>query len=184
MFDRMTTTLVERALQRLGEVMEFHSDVEILLVGGAAAMLTNQLVGGRTTIDCDVMVYSPASAMGAVERAAERVAAELQLGPRWLNSDVQMLIARLPEGWERRRVLVCHSGRMRVWAASRVDLLAMKVIAGRAQDIEDVLGMKMRSDERAFVREHLRTVKERVPNDEDVAAAMELLEALEDHDLE
>lgn len=36
----MNTSLVESALTRLGDVFEYHRDVEVLLVGGAAGMLT------------------------------------------------------------------------------------------------------------------------------------------------
>ncbi len=38
MADPMNTSTVERALRRLGEVVEYHREIEILLVGGAAGM--------------------------------------------------------------------------------------------------------------------------------------------------
>ncbi|MDZ4832015.1 MAG: hypothetical protein SGJ09_17700 [Phycisphaerae bacterium] len=68
------TSLVERALSRLGQVVEYHCDVDILLVGGAAAMVTGVLARTRTTTDCDVMVSIPEEAMSAIESAAARVA--------------------------------------------------------------------------------------------------------------
>ena len=97
---------------------------------------------------------------------------------------MQILISRLPDGWERRRVLVSHVGRLRVWAASRLDLLVMKVIAGRAQDIEDVRAMRVRFDELGFIRSHLAAMRKATPGDTDVAEAIELLEALEVHEHE
>jgi hypothetical protein len=51
----MNTTAVERALKKLGERFSYHTEVELLLVGGAAGMLTGLLPPARTTTDCDVM---------------------------------------------------------------------------------------------------------------------------------
>lgn len=47
MAESMNTSTVERALHRLGEVLEHHRDIEILLVGGAAGMLTGVLAPDR-----------------------------------------------------------------------------------------------------------------------------------------
>lgn len=71
MTERMNTSTVERALTRLGESLRYHREIEVLLVGGAAGMLTGVFPASRTTIDCDVMVYVPREAMIAVETAAE-----------------------------------------------------------------------------------------------------------------
>lgn len=79
---RLSTTAVEQALQRLGERLDYHRDVELLLVGGAAGMVTGVLPAQRTTTDCDVMIYVPPKALAAVELAAEIVASELGLAGR------------------------------------------------------------------------------------------------------
>jgi len=154
----MNSSTVETAFRRLGELVEYPTDIELFLVGGAAAMLTGVLPPRRTTTDCDVMNYAPERAMSVVESAADKVAAELDLAPGWLNSDVQMRIDTLPDGWQSRRVTIDTSGTLRVFAASRPDLIAMKVIAGRPQDIEDLQAMKVRRDEVEFVRSHLSTL--------------------------
>jgi hypothetical protein len=180
MNQRMNATVIERALQRVGEVVEYHAEVEVLLVGGAAAMLTNLLAPNRTTVECDVMVYQPESAMAA----AERVAAEQGLVANWLNSDVQMLVGRLPEGWRARRVFVGEFGKLRVWAANRLDLLAMKVIAGRAQDVEDIRAMRMRADEAPFVRGYVESLRGKEMEGSSIEDALELLDALELHERE
>jgi hypothetical protein len=91
MIDSMNTSTVENALRRLGEVLSYDLDIEILLVGGAAGMVTGVLSSTRTTLDCDVMVYNPPEAMSAVESAAQEVATELELPSNWLNSDVQFV---------------------------------------------------------------------------------------------
>ena len=157
----MSTSDVEHALHRLGDAVASAADIELFLVGGAAGMLTGLLPAARITTDCDVMDYSPADSMVRVELAAERVADELGLPKRWLNSDAQIRIDTLPSGWKKRRVLVGTFGPLRVFAASRPDLIAMKILAGRAQDLEDLQALKVRSDDAEFVRGHLATLATR-----------------------
>lgn len=184
MNERLSTTLVEHALRRLGEAFRYHTDVELLLVGGAAGMLTGVLPPSRTTTDCDVMMYVPASAMGAVELAAENVAQELGLRSTWLNSDVQLRIDALPSNWERRRVLIGTFGRLRIFAASRPDLIAMKVIAGRVQDLEDLEAMRVRVDDVSFVRNHLAALRDRGTPQDQIDDAYTVLDAIRVHEHE
>ena len=124
------------------------------------------------------MVYVPASAMGAIERAAEQVAKELGLAPNWLNSDVQMRRDTLPDDWRARRVWVGQYGPLRVFAASRIDLAAMKVVAGRAQDLEDLAAMKLQPEDGAFIRTYLHGLRGKGTPVQQIDDAMELLEAL------
>lgn len=177
----LNASQVEHALQRLGESLVYHQDIEILLVGGAAGMVTGVLPASRTTTDCDVMVYIPPSAMAAVELAADLVASELQLAPRWLNSDVQIRLDALPDGWERRRILVGVYGRLRVSAVSRRDLIAMKVLAGRAQDLEDIISLRVRFDEAEFVRSYLDRLADKGTTQEQINDARLLLASLKLH---
>ncbi|MBL0870483.1 MAG: hypothetical protein IBJ18_07910 [Phycisphaerales bacterium] len=102
----MESGAVEHALERLGQRLSFRTEVELLLVGGAAGMLTGVLPAGRTTTDCDVMVYAPEDATWAVESAAAEVAKDLGLPPTWLNSQVQIRRDVLPDDWQSRRVWV------------------------------------------------------------------------------
>lgn len=184
MTDSMNTSTVERALRRLGEMLEYHRDIEILLVGGAAGMVTGVFAPNRVTTDCDVMVYIPPDAMSAVELAAERVAEEMSLSPTWLNSDVQLRLDALPDGWEKRKIPVGTYGRLRVSAASRPDLIAMKVLAGRDQDIEDLLAMRIRRDDVEFVSEYLDSLDSKGTRPDQVEEARALLESLKVHEHE
>lgn len=181
----MNTQTVETALRRLGEKLDPGREVEILLVGGAAGMVTGLLSPDRVTTDCDVMAYLPVDAMAAVESAAEEVAGELDLASDWLNSNVQMRLDALPDEWETRKQWVNRYGPLNVCAASRIDLIAMKVLAGRDQDIEDLDAMKVRIDDLDFVRKYLDKLTEKGTKPEQIDEARLLLEALEvqrDHD--
>lgn len=180
----MNTTAVERALQLLGERFTYHTQVELLLVGGAAGMLTGLLPPSRTTTDCDVMVYVPENAMGAIEVAAEHVARELGLAAKWLNSDVQIRPDALPDGWQTRRIRIGTWGQLSVFAVSRVDLIAMKVLAGRAQDLEDIRSMKPHPDDVEFVLRYLDGLLAKGTTPVQIAEAREVLESLEIHDHE
>jgi hypothetical protein len=71
---KMDNFAVDEALAALGCHFQWHCDVEILLVGGAAGMVTGVLPPERTTVDCDVILYSPEQAWIAVEAAADEVA--------------------------------------------------------------------------------------------------------------
>jgi len=178
----MKASTIENALRRLGEVLIYDLDIEILLVGGAAGMVTGVLSSTRTTSDCDVMVYDPPEAMTAVESAAQVVATELELPSNWLNSDVQMRLDALPDGWERRRISVDMYGRLRVYAASRPDLIAMKVLAGRDQDIEDLQAIRLRADDVQFVCEYLDSLVGKGTQAQQIDDARALLASLEVHD--
>lgn len=178
MTDRLTSTDIERALERLGAVADVATECELLVVGGAAGMLTGVLPAARTTTDCDVMVYLPPSAMGTIERAAGRVAEELGLAANWLNSDVQLRLDTLPDGWRDRRVWIGQFGRLRVFAASRIDLAAMKVVAGRTQDLEDLAAMKLQPEDGTFIRAYLRALEAKGTPVEQIEEALALLDAL------
>jgi uncharacterized nucleotidyltransferase DUF6036 len=177
--DRMNTSIIERALKRLGDLLEYHEEVEILLVGGAAGMMTGVLPASRTTLDCDVMVCVPEAALVAVELAAERIAEEMSLAAHWLNSDVQLRLDALPDGWEQRRIPVGEFGLLRIFASSRPDLIAMKVLAGRDQDIEDLEEMRVRADEVEFVRTYLDGLGEKGTHPDQIDDARIVLDALE-----
>lgn len=179
MSESMDAKLVEQALRLLGESLNISEGVEILLVGGAAGMITGVLSSNRVTTDCDVIKYLPDDAMAAVELAAEKVAEELELSPNWLNSDVHIRSDTLPKGWDERKQRVGKYGVLTVSAASRIDLIAMKVLAGRDQDIEDLIAMKLRQDDVEFVREYLKEVKVEGTNDDEVKEAIKLLNSMD-----
>lgn len=134
------------------------SVVEVLLIGASAGMLTGQLPRHRITTDCDVMDVRPAAAEVLLMDAAEAVARERGLSRSWLNTDAQLLRHALPAGWRTRTVTVFLGQAIRVMAIGRVDLICMKVYAGRAQDVEDLRCMKPSADELGVVDAYLGTL--------------------------
>src|SRR5687768_18620587 len=96
---------IRLALQRLGERLGDGPPIELLIVGGAAALLTGQLPGSMTTGDVDLMQCRPPDDE-EVLRAAGEVGRELSLPPMWLNRDAGLFRMSLPDDWETRRVEV------------------------------------------------------------------------------
>jgi hypothetical protein len=80
------------ALKETARQIQWESPVEILLIGGAAGMLTGQLPPQRVTLDCDVMHYCPKQSQEAVLKAAHQVADERGLPKNRFNSKAMQLI--------------------------------------------------------------------------------------------
>ena len=160
--------------------IDWAGDIEILLVGGVAAILTGQLSAERVTQDCDIMFFSPKEAQGPVLNAASEVAKIRSLPKNWLNCQAMGLNV-LPDGWLSRREHICKYGQLSIYAASRLDLLCMKFYANRPQDREDIMEMKPTSDEMGYVRRYLDmlTLPSRQANLDQIACAHKLVEAME-----
>lgn len=171
-------TLLE-ALAALGDSVAWSSPIEITVVGGGAAILTG-LLPYRLTTDCDVALHVPKEAWSAVTNAAQRIAGDLGLSPDWLNAEVQANVHRLPEGWRGRATTIGRFGVVSVLAIGRLDFIAMKTIAGRAQDLMDLRELDIDREELAFVRGYLADLAERHPHREreHVREAIALLEEL------
>jgi hypothetical protein len=171
---------IRKYLQRLGEILSVEAEIEILLIGGAAGMLTDQFSPSRTTTDCDVIRYNPADSQERVLDAAKRVAAEYQLPEAWLNSKAMQLDI-LPDGWQFRKVHVDTFDSLKVYALSRKDLLATKFYAGHPRDVEDIDAMQPDADELAFAGTYLNMLRvpSRQANLDGVARGMMLLRAME-----
>ena len=174
---------IKSNLARLGEVFSFPEEVELLLIGGAAGILTEQLTPSRTTGDCDVIRYLPEHAEKAVLEASRKVASQRGLPDDWLNSKATQLDI-LPDGWHTRRVLVGCFGQLRVFALSRRDLLATKFYAGHPRDAEDIAAMNPTKRELSLVRTYLTMLQipSRQANLDQVNSALKHLDAFEGGD--
>jgi len=176
----MARDLILKALARLGACVEWEGPIEVLLIGGAAGIITGQLSSDRTTGDCDVISYSPPEAMQAAETAATQVAGELGLPLGWLSSEARQLDI-LPDGWRRRRRHAGTFGKLCVYAIGRRDLLATKFYANRPEDREDIRAMQPTAAELRFVRTYLTMLRvpSRQANLDQVDAATKTLAAFE-----
>ena len=154
--------------------------VDILLIGGAGAMLTGLLRSERVTQDCDVIDYQPEDGQQAVLASAAKFAAERGLPEKWLNSKA-MPMDILPDGWRSRRILIKKFDKLWIYGAGRVDMLVMKFYANRPQDREDIFDMAPTSHELMAVRRYLdmMRVPSRQANLDQVASAFKLLDAVE-----
>lgn len=129
---------IEAAFRRLGERLARRGVVADLYVFGGAAMAL-AYDARRATRDIDA-VFQP---HGVVLEEARAVADELGLPHWWLNEQASVYVA--PGGDATAPRVFDHPG-LRVAAASPEHLLAMKVLAARRRDAEDI----------RFLVDHLR----------------------------
>ena len=110
----------------------------MVLIGGAAGVLSGALPASRTTVDCDVLEVSPPEVFDLCRYHADEVARRFQIAPQWLDASAHALAHLMLPGWRDRLVAVGTFGSLQVLAVSRLDLIALKAIAGRAEDLEDL----------------------------------------------
>ncbi|MQA27143.1 MAG: hypothetical protein GEU94_17135 [Micromonosporaceae bacterium] len=121
---------IEEAFSRLGDRLAGRGVVADLYVFGGAAMAL-AYDARRATRDIDA-VFQP---HGIVLEEARAVALELGFPPWWLNEQASVYVA--PGGDAAAPRVFDHPG-LRVSAASPEHLLAMKVLAARRRDAEDI----------------------------------------------
>lgn len=121
---------LERAFTRLGERLVRHGVVaDIFVVGGAAMALAYD--AQRVTRDVDAMFVPH----GVVLDEARAVADDLGLPPWWLNEQASVYVSGKDDPGRRR--VFDHPG-LRVMAASPEHIFAMKALAARARDVDDL----------------------------------------------
>jgi predicted nucleotidyltransferase len=115
---------------RLGERLQRRGVVgDVYVIGGAAMALAYD--ARRATRDIDAVLVPH----GVVVEEAHALAAELGLPQWWLNEQASVYVA--PGGDPEARTTFDHPG-LRVSAASPEHLLAMKAIAARRRDLDDL----------------------------------------------
>lgn len=123
-------TAIERAFRLLGDRLARRGVIaDLYVIGGAAMAMAYD--AKRATRDIDA-VFQP---HGVVLDEARAVATELGLPPWWLNEQASIYVA--PGGDPTALRVFSHPG-LRVSAASPEHLLAMKVLAARRRDTEDI----------------------------------------------
>ncbi len=179
---KLKTLDILKTLEATANILQWDGEnIEILLIGGAAGMLTGQLPAHRVTQDCDVMDFTPKEAQKAVLDAAAQVSQEKGLPEHWLSTQAMDSLNVLPDGWQSRRIHIASFGKLSVYAVSRLDLLAMKFYANRPQDRQDIIEMKPSPEEIEYIRKYLDML--RVPSRrtdlDQVVSAFKLVDAME-----
>lgn len=121
---------IRELFTRLGERLQRRGVIgDVYIIGGAAMALAYD--ARRATRDIDAVLVPH----GVVLEEAHALAAELGLPQWWLNKQASVYVA--PSGDPEARLSFDHPG-LRVSAASPEHLLAMKALAARRRDIEDL----------------------------------------------
>lgn len=121
---------LERAFTALGERLARRGVVaDIFIVGGAAMALAYDAT--RVTRDVDSLFVPH----GIVLDEARNVARDLGLPPWWLNEQASVYISGKDDPGKRR--VFDHPG-LRVTAASPRHIFAMKALAARTRDVDDL----------------------------------------------
>lgn len=129
---------LERAFTALGERLVRRGVVaDLFVVGGAAMALAYD--AARVTRDVDAMFVPH----GVVIEEAREVAAELGLPPWWLNEQASVYVSGKDDPGRKR--VFDHPG-LRVMVASPVHIFAMKALAARTRDVDDLRHLAMLAD--------------------------------------
>jgi hypothetical protein len=123
---------IERYLRQVGEYLNDQLLTgELLIVGGA--YMTLVLQQRETTKDVDAYFASNAV---AIREAAARVARDEGLPDDWLNDAVKGFMFTQPE-----MTLWLDCPGLRVYAPNPAYIFAMKALAGRPEDVRDLVAL-------------------------------------------
>jgi len=120
-------------------IQELNADVstscEIILVGGAAMILHFGAI--RATRDVDALVLH--GDVNDIRQAVKKVARRNDLPDDWLNDGAKGFAdILLPDFQERLTLLDVSTPKVRVYVLGRTEQTAMKIVALREQDLEDL----------------------------------------------
>ena len=121
---------LERAFTVLGDRLARRDVVaDLFVVGGAAMALAYDAT--RVTRDVDAMFVPH----GVVVEESRAVAEELGLPPWWLNEQASVYVSGKEDPGKRR---VFDHPNLRIMVASPEHIFAMKALAARARDVDDL----------------------------------------------
>ena len=122
-----------KVLQTLDERLA--SSFDIILIGGAAMIL--HFEASRATRDVDVLVLR--GDLTELRRAVKIVAREYGLPEDWMSDAAKGFADILPpDFYHRLAPLTFPLRRLRLYALGRPEQVAMKIVALREQDLEDL----------------------------------------------
>jgi hypothetical protein len=168
------------SLKKVGKLIKTDDKVDLVLIGGAAGILTKEFPSDRVTTDCDIINLVPIESLEDIEKAAKVVAKENSLQEGWLNAKAMSLNV-LPDGWDSRKIEITTFDNLRVFSLSRIDLIATKFYGGSARDRMDILSMNPNPDELTYAKNYLFFMKvpSRKANLDYIERGLRFLETLE-----
>ncbi len=166
---------IRAALAHLGSLLPPTPIAEMVIIGGAAGVLSGVLPASRTTVDCDVLQVSPPEIFDLCRYHAGEVAHCFQIAPQWLDASAHALAHLMLPGWRDRLVTIGTFGPLKVRAVGRIDLIALKVIAGRAEDLEDLDSLSITHAEAEQLLELFPAIQARGISPHAYAAALKIL---------
>jgi hypothetical protein len=105
---------IRKALEAVGKCLSAESPIELLVIGGAAGLLTGELAGTYTTEDVDLLQVLPTGERDRVLDAAAKIGGKMSLPANWLSEDAGLYREALPAGRKDRRVNVGRFGMLQV----------------------------------------------------------------------
>jgi len=142
---------IEAAFQRLGER---GADLECVIVGSAAAILSGWL--NRGTLDIDVVHSHPK--LSHFVRVISEIAEELGLPDKWMNDAASAWRDVLPPDFRDHLQPIGQFGGFVVSSVSRRDLILLKFHSLRPEDIEDLQALSPTPEEIEYVRSQLERI--------------------------
>jgi len=103
------------------------------------------------------------------------VARRFQIAPQWLDASAHALAHLMLPGWRDRLVAVGTFGPLQVFAVGRLDLIALKAIAGRAEDLEDLHSLAVTNAEADQLLQLFPSIQARGISPHAYASALEIL---------
>jgi predicted nucleotidyltransferase len=160
---------LERAFTSLGDRLARRGVVaDLFVVGGAAMALAYD--ANRVTRDVDA-VFVP---HGVVIEESRAVAEELGLPPWWLNEQASVYVSGKDDPGKRR---VFDHPNLRIMVASPEHIFAMKALAARTRDVDDLRSLAALAGIRS-VGDALRVCRDFFPDEEIPARARGVLAEL------
>jgi len=135
--------------------------IRLFVVGGSSGLLAGLLQPTRVTADVDVTLIDPADSWNAVAAAAAEIAREQALPETWLNNECRLYAWCLPLGWKERCTRVRAFPAIELWALSRGDFIAAKIVSARSrpQDLEDVQSLAPTNGELDFAEDNIARLR-------------------------
>jgi len=147
----MDESEITTALRRLGEL---GVEGRFILAGSAAAILGDWL--SRATMDVDVIVSEPKPS--EISKQVQEVSEEMGLPADWLNDAATAWRDYLPSDFLGRIERIATFGDLGVFRLARQDLVLLKLIGLRPQDLEDLREMEPTEEELRFAKGQLERI--------------------------